>query len=79
MVSPVRHPMTLGTGASRKFVWPLTKELPSDLVVREQGLLQRPGPLYVHRPQPAEREEPIQKQDAEDIEVQESGNFSPTA
>ena len=34
---------------------------------------------YIDRPQPAEREQPLQKQDAEDIEVQESQDFSPTA
>ena len=34
---------------------------------------------YIDRPQPAEREEPLQRQDVEDIEVQETGEFSPTA
>ena len=39
---------------------------------------QIPG-RYIDRPQPAERAEPLQKQDVEDIEVQEAQDFSPTA
>ena len=38
---------------------------------------QIPG-RYIDRPQPAERDEPLQRQSAEDIEVQESQDFSPT-
>jgi hypothetical protein len=34
---------------------------------------------YIDRPEPADRNEPLQRQKAEDIEVKEAQDFSPIA